>query len=175
MTRDDLLGMVGMTFMLRSARHVCIAAADDALLLLEHSVQGKPYQYIVAHHPSFYGGELVWANGNYFPFALYRDRDSDMSAALQDAVLCLNNTCLFAAMADDDNGIRCVGVFTTKDAAAQALEKLINNDVFIRSVLEHDPGGRISLEEFKSLHDEFDLEDNYWIDEHRPNQITNEV
>lgn len=53
-----------------------------------------------------------------------------MSAALQDAVLCLNNTCLFTAMADDDNGIRCVGVFTTKDAAAQALEKLINNDVF---------------------------------------------
>ena len=98
-----------------------------------------------------------------------------MAAALQDAVLCLNNTCLFAAMADDDNGIRCVGVFTTKDAAAQALEKLINNDIFIRSVLEHDPGGRISLEEFKSLHDEFDLEDNYWIDEHRPNQITNEV
>ncbi len=53
MKQSDIHALVGKEIIIRSARHICIGASKDALILLEIDADGKPVQYIVAHHPSF--------------------------------------------------------------------------------------------------------------------------
>ena len=72
---------VGKTYMIRGQRHVCIAAGNDALLLMQISSKddepcfpkGTVLQYIIAHDPRFENHELVWGHGDYFPLFSYRN------------------------------------------------------------------------------------------------------
>ena len=73
MTRQEMDALVGRTLIIREFPHICLAAGDDALLLLQIAVKdesflkkGDPIKYIVAHYPEFQGDKLVWGKGEYY-------------------------------------------------------------------------------------------------------------
>lgn len=170
MKQSDLDALVGKEIIIRSARHICIGAGKEALMLLELNDEGKPAQYIVAHHPSFHNGELIWANGNYFLGFQLPGMDSSMGSSLRDAALCMDNTILYIAMVSDDYGVRSIGVFTDQTRAATALEELINRDDEVCQYRTEYGVNHFSLEDFKELYVERSLENDYWIEEHSVNK-----
>lgn len=99
MTQQELTALVGRELMIRNARHLCLAATHDALLLLQicsHDEPclkaGEPVQYIVARHPCWHKGELIWDSGSYYPLLMYRGHlpsEEPSALALLDASLCL--------------------------------------------------------------------------------------
>ncbi len=170
MTQSDIHALVGKEIIIRSARHICIGASKDALMLLELDADGKPVQYIVAHHPSFHNGELIWANGNYFLGFQFPGMDSSTGSSLREAALCLDSTILYVAMASDDYSVRCIGVFTDQNRAATALEELINRDDEVHQYKMEYGVDHFSLEDFEKLCVERSLENDYWIEEHSVNK-----
>ena len=99
MTQQELTALVGKEITIRGDRHLCLAAGSDKLLLLQICEKdeplikaGDPVQYIVANHPDWHNGELVWAQGSYYPLFVYRahsEAGSPCARALLDASLCL--------------------------------------------------------------------------------------
>jgi len=85
--------LVGTTFPIHGVKHTCLAANDDALVMLQYENDGAPCQYVVAHEPYRANGELCWLNGDYFPFFHY----TTTADALAEAV---------ASLQDDDDGRR---------------------------------------------------------------------
>lgn len=170
MKQSDLNALVGKEIIIRSARHICIGAGKETLMLLELNAEGKPVQYIVAHHPSFYNGELIWSNGNYFLGFQFPGMDSSTGPSLRDAALCLDNPLLYVAMVSDDYGVRSIGIFTDQNRAATALEELLNRDVEVRQYKAEYDVNHFSLEDFKELYVERSLENDYWIEEHSVNK-----
>lgn len=74
MTQQELSALVGKEFMIRRARHICLAASAGSLLFLQICARdepllkaGDPIQYVVARHPSWHDGELTWDSGSYYP------------------------------------------------------------------------------------------------------------
>ena len=59
MTDHEIKSYVGKTICIRGTQHVCVAAGMQQLMLLQLDPKGNPIQYIVAHSPSLYKGELV--------------------------------------------------------------------------------------------------------------------
>ncbi len=123
LTRQEMDALVGKTLIIREFPHICLAAGDDALLLLQIAVKdesfirkGQPIKYIVAHYPEFQGDKLVWGQGEYYDIWAYRENDS------------LAGRKLSVAMLNDGNGTRCAGVFTTATRAETWLEKSIQVD-----------------------------------------------
>lgn len=80
--------LVGTTFLIHGVKYTCLAAADEALVMLQYENNGAPCQYVVAHAPCRADdGELCWLNGNYFPFFNYAttaDALAEAVASLQD-------------------------------------------------------------------------------------------
>lgn len=173
MTTSEIKSYVGKTIFIRGVQHVCVAAGDDQLLLLELNAEGFPIQYIVAHSPSLYQGELVWAAGNYFVVATYGTcEDGDpMIRALQDATLALQSNTLYVAMADDDAGCRCVGVFSHMDMAISALDKVVAQDSAAHSIAVTRGKEKLTYLEYRALYyNELSLYNAYWIDARRVNE-----
>lgn len=170
MKQSDINALVGKEIIIRSVRHVCISAGKEALMLLELNAEGKPVQYIVAHHPSFHNGELIWTNGNYFLGFQLPGLDSSTGSSLRDAALCLDNTILYVAMVSDDYGVRSIGVFIDQNRAATALEELINRDDEVCQYKAEYGVKQFSLKDFKELYVERSLENDYWIEEHSVNK-----
>ena len=137
MTRQEMDALVGRTLIIRDFPHICLAAGDDALLLLQIAVKdesfirkGQPIKYIVAHYPEFQSDMLVWGQGEYYDVWAYRENDGipATAQALRDASLSLAGRKLSVAMWNDDNGTKCAGVFTTESRAETWLEKSAKAD-----------------------------------------------
>ncbi len=169
MTPSELKTYVGREIFIRGVKHLCISASPTALLLIEFNHEDRPIQYIVSHYPDLYGGELIWAQGGYYPFFYPSLGDKTISDALCGAVLELDDTIFYAAMADDDLGARCIGVFTEEHLAKQELEKVMNNSDDARIYCHTAKQSRLSLDEYNQLRDERMWENAYWIEEHEPN------
>ena len=74
MNQPELNALFGKTLLIRGDEHFCCAVGNDRLLLLQYAAKdeplfrkGEPVQYIVACHPRWDDGTLVWAQGAYFP------------------------------------------------------------------------------------------------------------
>lgn len=63
---------LGKTVVIRGVKHICIAARENDLLLLEMDGD-RPVQYVVAHSVYRHEDGLCWLNGDYFPLPLYPD------------------------------------------------------------------------------------------------------
>lgn len=167
MKSDELSGYIGCTFEIRSVKHLCVAASKTALLLLQFRSDGRPLQYIVAHHPDWYNGELVWAQGGYYLL----DR-TDPSSALRDAAVELNTTRFYAAMADDDWDTHCIGVFTSERLAEKALEEAIAKDIAAREYAKDHGYGALTLADYQRASELAGLENAFWIEEKCLNQTS---
>lgn len=180
MANQELTALVGKELIIRGARHLCLAANDDRLLLLQLCARdepllktGDPVQYIIARHPEWYNGELVWAHGSYFPPCVYRDDPAagfPCAQALLDAVLALTGGMLYAAMLDNEDGTRCAGLFTSEKEARDWLERDIAEDACapeLRKTLEVE---RLTLEDYQRAKGELGLDNAYWIEAHRANE-----
>ena len=141
LTRQEMDGLVGKTLIIRDFPHICLAAGDDALLLLQIDVKdesfirkGQPIKYIVAHYPEFQGDKLVWGQGEYYDIWAYRENDGipATAKALRDASLSLAGHKVSVAMLNDGNGTKCAGVFTSREQAENWLEKSskVNADAY---------------------------------------------
>lgn len=69
---ETFAGYIGQIVVSHETNYLCVALENDALLLLQLLDNGTPLQFIVAHHPDLYNEELVWSNGDYFPFFAYQ-------------------------------------------------------------------------------------------------------
>lgn len=174
MNQSDINALVGKELIIRSARHLCIGAGTDSLMLLQLNNTGKPIQYIVAHHPDFYESELVWASGDYYLGFQFAGANQPMSTSLREAALCLDDTPLYAAMMSDDWNARCIGVFAERSYAVRTLEKLINQDGEVQHYCKKCGIERLSLESLGELRCEHGWENNYWIEEHPVNKVSYE-
>ena len=74
MSQSELNALLGKTVLIRGCEHLCCGVGNDRLLLLQCAAKdeplfrkGEPVQYIVACHPRWDVGTLVWAQGAYFP------------------------------------------------------------------------------------------------------------
>ena len=74
MNQSELKALLGKTVLIRGCEHLCCGVGNDRLLLLQCAAKdeplfrkGEPVQYIVACHPRWDVGTLVWAQGSYFP------------------------------------------------------------------------------------------------------------
>ena len=98
MNQNELTSMPGKTVYIRGGAHFCCAAANDRLLLLQFAARdeplfkkGAPVQYIVARHPRWMDGALVWAQGDYFPIVPSLDGPDASGKALRAAANALMN------------------------------------------------------------------------------------
>ena len=73
---------LGMTAVIRGVKHICIAARENDLLLLEMDGD-RPIQYVVAHGAYTHEDGLCWLNGDYFPLPLYPDSLTALINALE--------------------------------------------------------------------------------------------
>ena len=93
MNQSELKALLGKIVLIRGCEHFCCAVGNDRLLLLQYAAQdeplfrkGEPVQYIVACHPRWVDGTLVWAQGAYFPIVLIPDGLTASAKALRAAV-----------------------------------------------------------------------------------------
>lgn len=177
MNQSEINQLVGKDFFMHNARYICVATGDDALLFLQICAQdeplhkvGDPVQYIVAHHPYIYEGKLVWGNGEYFPIFQYCELSNPLSAALWEAASALSAAPLYVAMADDDLGARCLGVYPQRNAAERILEEQINQDSEVLEFARQYGKNRFSFSEYRELYDEHSLENCYWTEERHINR-----
>ena len=93
MNQSELHALLGKTILIRGCEHLCCAVGNDRLLLLQCAAKdeplfrkGEPVQYIVACHPRWVDGTLVWAQGTYFPIVPILDGLTASAKALWAAV-----------------------------------------------------------------------------------------
>ena len=93
MNQSELNALLGKTVLIRGCEHLCCAVGNDRLLLLQYAAKdeplfrkGEPVQYIVACHPRWSDGTLVWAQGAYFPIVPILDGLTASAKALRAAV-----------------------------------------------------------------------------------------
>lgn len=93
MSQSELNALLGKTLLIRGDKHFCCAVGNDRLLLLQCATKdeplfrkGEPVQYIVACHPRWSDGTLVWAQGAYFPIVPILDGLTASAKALRAAV-----------------------------------------------------------------------------------------
>ena len=63
---------LGKTVIIHGVKHICIAARENDLLMLEMD-DDRPVQYVVAHGAYTHEDVLCWLSGDYFPLPLYPD------------------------------------------------------------------------------------------------------
>nr|DAW90221.1 MAG TPA: hypothetical protein [Bacteriophage sp.] len=164
---------IGKIVVSHETNYLCVALENDALLLLQLLDNGTPLQFIVAHHPDLYNEELVWSNGDYFPFFAYHSSDAPIAQALRDSGLAMGGGKVYAAMVDDELGARCAGIFTQYNTACHVLECLIAKDETVRDLIgQSGNNNRLTLSEYKRLFDQYSLENAYWIEEKTMNQVS---
>ena len=93
MNQSELNALLGKTVLIRGCEHLCCGVGNDRLLLLQYAAKdeplfrkGEPVQYIVARHPRWVDGTLVWAQGTYFPIVPILDGLTASAKALRAAV-----------------------------------------------------------------------------------------
>ena len=93
MNQSELNALLGKIVLIRGCEHLCCAVGSDRLLLLQYAAKdeplfrkGEPVQYIVACHPRWVDGTLVWAQGAYFPIVLIPGGLTASAKALRAAV-----------------------------------------------------------------------------------------
>lgn len=81
-------GLVGRILRTDGCSAVCIAAHEDAILILQHSEDAQPANYVVCHSPEVNHGKLVWGSGDYFTIPSYQlcGHANPMADALADAM-----------------------------------------------------------------------------------------
>ena len=74
MNQYELKALLSKNVRICGDEYFCCAVGNDRLLLLQYAAKdeplfrkGEPVQYIVACHPRWVDGTLVWAQGAYFP------------------------------------------------------------------------------------------------------------
>ena len=55
--------LVGQSFFRDNCRMCCIAAHEDAILILQYGGDGQSANYVVCHHPELDHGTLIWGAG----------------------------------------------------------------------------------------------------------------
>ena len=90
--------LVGHTFTQDGCKVVCLAAHNDAVLVLRHDTEGEPANYIICHCPEVSNGQIRWGFGDYFTISNYQNlgRAAPLSDAFADAVANLLNTQIVA-------------------------------------------------------------------------------
>ena len=85
--------MVGQTYFVKSMANICLAAHEDAILILQIKKDGTPFQYVVCTMPKVDEDGLHWSHGSYFTFLNYQHDGlpNPMSAAFVAASHCLVN------------------------------------------------------------------------------------
>ena len=172
MDKQEMKALIGTSFPIHGVRHTCVAADGNVLILLQYDKDDVPVQYVAAHYPSWYEGELVWNQGDYFPLFYYIGSDTPMADALRDAALAANGGTVYVAMADSDQGARCAGVFTREQGAIDVLEKLIVRDGAAAGYNGQLGMHKLTLAEYQKLHKEKSLDNAYWVSEMRVNRPT---
>lgn len=84
--------LVGQSWLREGCSFLCIAAHNDAILVLQKDRENQPINYIVCHRPEITASNvLLWGAGDYFTIPNYQQagRDDPMAAALSAAVACL--------------------------------------------------------------------------------------
>lgn len=101
--------LVGRSWLREGCSFLCIAAHDDAILVLQKDRENQPINYIVCHRPEITAGNvLVWDAGDYFTIPNYQQagRTNPMAAAFSAAVFCLIDSqilaFLFEPLEDED-------------------------------------------------------------------------
>lgn len=84
---------------------------------------------------------------------------------LRDSGFAMGGDQVYAAMVDDELGVRCAGIFTRYNAARHALECLIAKDETAHEFIKQPGGSRLTLSEYKRLYDQYSLDNAYWIEE----------
>lgn len=79
---------VGQTFTRDGCRLFCLAAHEDAILILQYGESDYPTNYVVCHRPEIECGTLIWGAGDYFTIKNYEyaGHSNPMSDALADAM-----------------------------------------------------------------------------------------
>lgn len=79
---------VGQTFTRDGCQMFCLAAHEDAILILQYGESDQPTNYVVCHRPEIECGTLIWGAGDYFTIKNYEHagRSNPMSAALAAAM-----------------------------------------------------------------------------------------
>lgn len=162
---------IGKTLVIRGVPHLCVAAEKECLMFLQFTEEGAPIQYVVAHHPMLYKGEMVWSNGNYFPLLNYAGSATPMADAIRDSGFAMGSDTIYTAMADDELGARCVGVFTEDTSARTALETLIARDAEACKCARAYGYARLTLADYEQIYNEEGLENAYWIEDKRLNRM----
>ena len=92
MSQSELHALLGKTLLIRGDEHFCCGVGNDRLLLLQCAAKdgplfrkGEPVQYIVACHPRWSDGTLVWAQGAYFPIVPLFDGLTAFAKAFREA------------------------------------------------------------------------------------------
>ncbi len=121
--------LVGQTFLRDGCTYLCLAAHEDAVLVLERTVAGQPTNYIVCHRPYIEkNGSLAWGAGDYFTIPNYQSigRANPMAAAFADAVECLLEPCAiafrFEALGDEEKPITLLAEIMPQPDADQLAE-----------------------------------------------------
>lgn len=81
--------LVGQTFLREGTHLICLAAHENAILVLQTAADQTPLNYIVCHYPQFdQNGTLIWGAGDYFTILNYQHmgRSNPMAAALAAAM-----------------------------------------------------------------------------------------
>ena len=93
MNQSELNALWGKIVFIRGCEHLRCAVGNDRLLLLQYAAKdeplfrkGEPVQYIVARHPRWADGTLVWAQGAYFPIVPILDGLTASAKALRAAI-----------------------------------------------------------------------------------------
>lgn len=179
MTAHEMQALVGKTLTIRGAHHLCLAASSDSLLLLQLCAcdetlfkAGDPVQYIVAKHPEWHQGELVWGSGSYYPPHAYRDdpaAGAPCTQALLDAVIDLAGGMLYAAMQETESGTRCAALCTSEKEAREWLERDVAQDSMAPELRDRLGVDRLTLEDYQRARDEWGLDNAYWVEAHHAN------
>ena len=171
---SELSKLIGSTISIHGTKHLVAGIGIGRILLLQYDEKDEPIQYIVGMRPYFSNGTLVWEQGYYFPFFCYTDNDRPdycpMAEALRDASSVLAGDIVYVCMEDDDScGIRCVGVFTKRDAAVSLLERDINNDRTAQAYAEELGKEHLTYREYSEIAGRDGLDNCYWYEPIRMN------
>lgn len=149
--------LVGCIFRIDGCSAVCIAAHEDAILILQHSEDGQPANYVVCHGPEVNRGRLVWGAGDYFTIPSYQlcGHVNPMADALADAMNALISSTVLEFRSDSigdasDNLFVYVLIYGTPgrdelaaiESSATSYFKLVNACKFeemVREVMKAHP------------------------------------
>lgn len=174
MTQQEVNGLIGKNLLIRDVPHLCLAAGQDSILLLQLCEKatsihapGDPVQYIVAKNPGWYRNELIWGQGHYYPVCAYQPcgRMPASAQALRDASIGLCDMPAYLAFTSDESGTRCAGVYTKRSLATYALESWLRRLPDVKICARSLGKESLTIQECQSLYVQGCITFNCWIAE----------